>query len=194
MNRSIFPRPARRVRALGLLLACSILACASADADFVISGGVRTLAGNGLVLHLTTTAGCLADDVSFILQSTDTNDCFTPPNVAKCCSQSIKFAASDGISRVTCTCGIIIVGDEPTHTQAVDATQTLSVPGGANSFAFASAVPDISRYSMSVQTQPNGPTQRCTISRASGIVNGSNVSNAIVECNDGIFANSFDPR
>ena len=54
-------------------------------------------------------SACIPDNGIFTLKSTDTNDCFQPVNFNKCCSKSIKTTASDGISTVTCTCGVVVI-------------------------------------------------------------------------------------
>jgi hypothetical protein len=58
-------------------------------------------------------SACIPDGGIFTLMSTDTNDCFTPVNFNMCCSKSVKFTASDGISTVSCTCGTVVIGTAP---------------------------------------------------------------------------------
>ncbi len=50
------------------------------------------------------------------------------------------------------------------------------------SFAFNTALADLSDYAVTVSTQPNTPTQSCTVSNDSGQINGANVTNVNVDC------------
>jgi hypothetical protein len=177
--------------ALSALCICTL----THAANFPVGGSVQHLLGNGLQLKLVDSAGCLADGTSFTLHSTDTNDCFTPTNFTKCCSQSIRFTASDGISTVTCTCGVVIIpSPESSDQKAVDATQLIALNAGASAFAFPTPIADISNYSVSIAQQPSTPSQRCAVSRAAGIVNGQSITNIYLNCADAIFADGFDAR
>jgi hypothetical protein len=58
--------------------------------------------------------------------------------------------------------------------------QTKSVASGATSYAFPTAQPDGTGYTVSVQTQPTGQT--CAVDNATGIIAAGNVTNANVTC------------
>jgi hypothetical protein len=171
--------------------------CAIAHAQsYTVSGTVHNLTGSGLQLRLSTAPTCLADDAAFTLHSTDPNDCFTATNINKCCSRSIKHTAFDSISTVTCTCGIIIIprpvvqtGDE---TDSPSTIQAITVPKFATSFAFPTAVADISTYVVSIGSQPVNPALTCTVATGSGVINGHSVSTPVVTCSDRIFSNGFE--
>ena len=50
------------------------------------------------------------------------------------------------------------------------------------SFTFASAIDDLSAWTVTVAQQPVSPTQRCTVSNGSGTLDGANVNNVQVQC------------
>lgn len=50
------------------------------------------------------------------------------------------------------------------------------------SFTFATALADLSSYSVSVLTQPSTPSQSCTVSNGSGTLSGANVTNVSITC------------
>ncbi len=50
------------------------------------------------------------------------------------------------------------------------------------SFTFNTALADLSDYAVTVSTQPNTPTQSCTVSNGSGQINGANISGVAVDC------------
>lgn len=49
-------------------------------------------------------------------------------------------------------------------------------------FTFDTALADLSAYNVTVQTQPTGPSQTCTVSSGSGNLAGANVTNVTVSC------------
>jgi hypothetical protein len=49
-------------------------------------------------------------------------------------------------------------------------------------FTFATALPDLSPYNVTVLTQPTGPAQVCTVTNGSGTISGANVTNVQVTC------------
>jgi hypothetical protein len=55
-------------------------------------------------------------------------------------------------------------------------------------FAFATALADFSAYSVTVRTQPTGPSQACTVSNGSGNVVGANATNVAVNCVTSTFS------
>jgi hypothetical protein len=60
---------------------------------------------------------------------------------------------------------------------------TDDLPIGADGeFTFATAVPDLGAYSVSVAAQPSSPGQTCSVSAGSGNVAGANVTNVAVNC------------
>jgi 6-phosphogluconolactonase (cycloisomerase 2 family)/predicted transcriptional regulator len=52
----------------------------------------------------------------------------------------------------------------------------------AGAFTFATAVPSGMLYSVTVFTQPTGPSQTCAVTNASGTVGASNITNVLVTC------------
>ena len=53
---------------------------------------------------------------------------------------------------------------------------------GNGAFTFASAIDDLSAWTVTVAQQPVSPTQRCTVSNGSGTLDGANVNNVQVQC------------
>jgi hypothetical protein len=160
--------------------------------SYHVKGTASGVIGSGLQLFVSYSATCLDDDQSFTLNSTNTKDCTTSANIKKCCSQSIKFTAFNGISTVTCTCGVIVVGRLPNLLSETDTTITTSVPKNATTFAFASAIPDISAYVVGIQTAPTNPIETCTIANGAGVLNGKDITNVAVTCSDRIFRGTFN--
>ncbi len=56
------------------------------------------------------------------------------------------------------------------------------------SFTFTTELADAAAYSVSVLTQPSGPSQTCTIGSGGGTIAGANVTNVAVTCATGTFA------
>jgi hypothetical protein len=167
------------------------LSPATQAASYHVKGLVSGDIGTGLQLHLATSATCLADNATFTLHSTDTNDCFTPANYNMCCSKSIKKTTYDGVSTVICTCGVIVIG-RPNLIDLADDTQTIVVAKNATSFVFPTAVPDTYAYAVTITGQPTAPIEKCTISFASGVISGADATAARVVCSDRIFLGTFN--
>lgn len=62
-----------------------------------------------------------------------------------------------------------------------DGNETLTVPQGATSFAFAKPLANGTAYTVTVATQPSGAA--CAVNNASGTVRGAAISNIAVVCN-----------
>ena len=63
----------------------------------------------------------------------------------------------------------------------------LAVPNNG-SFTFTAQLANAAAYSVTVLTQPSGPSQTCTIGNASGTIAAANVTNVAVTCATGAFA------
>ena len=63
----------------------------------------------------------------------------------------------------------------------------LAVPNNGT-FTFTAQLGNTTAYSVTVLTQPSGPSQTCTLSNASGTIAAANVSNVAVTCATGAFA------
>lgn len=185
------PRATRRIAAILMLAGASVPVCAQ---TYTVGGSISTLgASSGLQLRLDSTFQCLADNHYFVISSTDTNDCFTSPNFTKCCSNSIKATSSDGISHVTCTCGVVII-PQPLEIGSVDSTsQTINVPANATTFSFSTALSPGSPYAVHVATQPGAPASVCSTGNNAGTVANANVAGVAVACGNRIFKYGFDP-
>jgi hypothetical protein len=62
----------------------------------------------------------------------------------------------------------------------------LAVAAGATSFAFASTVSAGTAYSVTVKTQPSGPSQTCTVANGTGTAT-ANVTNVVINCATNTF-------
>ena len=62
----------------------------------------------------------------------------------------------------------------------------LSISGNG-SFTFATALTDLSSYSVTVQTQPTNLSQTCTVTNGSGSLSGANVTNVAISCTTDSF-------
>ncbi len=49
-------------------------------------------------------------------------------------------------------------------------------------FTFATSIPDLTTYAVTVQTQPTSPSQTCTVRNGSGNLAGANVTNVAITC------------
>ena len=63
----------------------------------------------------------------------------------------------------------------------------LAVPNNGT-FTFTAQLSNTTAYTVTVLTQPSGPSQTCTLSNASGTIAAANVSNVAVTCATGAFA------
>ena len=55
------------------------------------------------------TQSCIRSGNSFTIPSTDTNDCFTPTNLSRCCDRAIRSVSFTPPNTVTCTCGLTVL-------------------------------------------------------------------------------------
>ncbi|MEP7096952.1 MAG: hypothetical protein ABI748_04755, partial [Dokdonella sp.] len=95
--------------------------------------------------------------------------------------------------QVTCTTNTYSIGGSVSGLTAsglvlaaTAGSQTVTVPSGATSYVFATAVPTGMAYAVSVQTQPTGQT--CSVANASGTIAGANVTNAHVTCTTNLYS------
>jgi environmental stress-induced protein Ves len=63
----------------------------------------------------------------------------------------------------------------------------LAVPNNGT-FTFSTQLSDAATYSVTVLTQPSGPSQTCTLANSSGTIAAANVTNVTVTCATGAFA------
>jgi 6-phosphogluconolactonase (cycloisomerase 2 family) len=54
--------------------------------------------------------------------------------------------------------------------------------GSSVPFTFATALPDLSTYTVTVKTQPTNPSQTCTVTNGSGTLGGTNITNISILC------------
>jgi len=63
-----------------------------------------------------------------------------------------------------------------------NAGDNLTVPAGATTFTFATAVPSGAPYAVTVLTQPASPTQICTVEAGTGTVTTAGITNVAITC------------
>ncbi len=89
---------------------------------------------------------------------------------------------------VTCTTNTYTIGGSVSGITGTGLVLSLNagaqtLPIAANgSFTFPTAIASGSSYAVTVQTQPTGPTQSCTVASGSGTVGGVDVTNVTVTC------------
>jgi predicted transcriptional regulator len=148
-----------------------------------LQSGGKTLAvkANGTFIFKTSVAEGLAYDITVATQpSTPTQQCTVASgkgtvtgnvtNVAVTCKTS-KFTVSGAVIGLEGT-GLVLQNND---------TDGLTVSANGT-FTFATPVESGSAFSVTVQTQPSGPTQTCTVVGGTGTVGGANVTDVMVNC------------
>ena len=177
------------------------VAIVCATDSFVVGGSIAGLQGAGLVLQ--NNAG---DDIAPAADGRF----FFPARVASGAGYAVTVKTQPTSPRQTCsvsqgtgTIGSVDV-DNLTVVCATDAFKvagTLSGMGGSSNsvalrnnggdqivvsangaFAFPTTVADGAAYAVTVSAQPTSPSYTCTVSNASGVINGAAVSNVAVVC------------
>jgi hypothetical protein len=94
---------------------------------------------------------------------------------------------------VTCTTNAFAVGGTVAGFTGTDLVlrdnggDDLTVPDGATSFVFPTKVASGAAFAVTVQTQPNGPIQTCTVGGGSGKVGASDIKSVTIDCTAGSF-------
>lgn len=173
----------------------------SAGGNFTIGGTVSGLSGTGLVLqdnggdNLSVTG---AGSVSFTFATAlatgsayDVTISTQPSNPTQICAVTAGTgtvsAANVTSVQVSCQTPNITIGG--TVTGLIGTGLVLQDNGSNNltitsngSFKFANLLLSNSPYDVTVQTQPTGPAQNCTVSNATGTTGSTNVTNVQVDC------------
>ncbi|MGH8500348.1 MAG: DUF1566 domain-containing protein, partial [Methylococcales bacterium] len=172
--------------------------------QFTIGGLVSGLAGSGLVLQ--NNGG---DNLSI-----NANGSFTfPIGLTDGAAYNVTVQTQPGSPSQTCTVGNgsgNLSGANVTNVTVNCTTNTFTVGGtvsglagsglvlqnnagddlpiGADgTFTFATALTDGSAYDVTVQNQPNNPSQSCTVGNGSGTLSGANITNVMVSCTTNTF-------
>ena len=167
--------------------------------QFTVGGDVSGLNGSGLVLQ--NNGGddlAIAGDGSFTFNtSIDDGSGYSvtvatqPTNLSQTCSVSNGAGNVNGADvsnvQVTCVTDTFTIGGS---VSGLDGTGLVLQNNGGDdlaiasdgSFSFAIALDDGSSYSVTVAAQPTNLSQTCTVSNATGNVNGANVTNVEVTC------------
>ncbi|MCG6118775.1 MAG: choice-of-anchor D domain-containing protein [Aquimonas sp.] len=166
---------------------------------YTIGGTVSGLAGSGLVLRNNGDDDLpISADGSFSF-ATALNDLsayavtvLAQPNTpTQTCSVVNGAGALAGANvtnvQITCSTDRFTIGGTVSGLQGVglvlrnngDDDLAIAADGG---FSFATALPDLSGYVVSVAAQPTGPIQTCAVANGSGTLAGQSVSHVSVQC------------
>lgn len=172
---------------------------------FTVGGTVVGLMGTGLTLHNGSDDLPIAQNGGFTFPTSVTSGgtfavsvSAQPANPSQTCMVTGGSGTVGGaaVTSVTVNCAT----DQFTISGTVNGLTgdglTLSLNNGATSlpvgssgmFSFPSTLPDGSPYAVTVQTQPTGPSQTCTVTNGSGTLAAANVSNVTVDCATNSYA------
>jgi hypothetical protein len=168
-------------------------------ASYAVKGTVTGLTGTGLVLQdgaghqlAVSAAGAFAFETSLPAgSSVDVTVSHQPASPTQTCvvtNGSAAALAADltGVS-VVCTTNTFAVGGTVTGLSGTGLVlqdnlgDDLPV-GASGAFTFATKVASGATYTVSVKTQPSGPTQTCQVSGGSGTVGAADVTSVAVNC------------
>ena len=189
-----------RFRALTLITLVSAINCGDdTHPDITIGGTVTGLSGGVLVLQngsgdkvpvsadgaFTFTTPVLAGANYAVTVATQP----TGPVQACAVTNGVGKVTGGNVTDVTVTCSTsaFVVGGTVTGLTGTglvlqdNGGDDLAV-GSDGSFSFPTKVASYGAFSVSVATQPSGPTQTCTVSGATGTVISANVSTVVVNC------------
>jgi hypothetical protein len=171
---------------------------------FTVGGSVTGLSGSGLVLQ--NNGGddlVISSDGSFTFPTALVDGsgyavtvATQPDSPSQTCSVSDGSGALDGVDvngvTVTCTTDTFTVGGSVTGLSGNglllqnNGGDDLAITSDGG-FAFPTSLVDGSGYAVTVATQPGSPSQTCSVSNASGTLNGSDVTNVAVSCTTDTF-------
>jgi hypothetical protein len=172
---------------------------------YTIGGEVSGVLGSGLVLQLNG-----ANDTRVVRNGTFV----FPSGLAAGASYAVSVATQPSNPAQTCTVSNgagTVEAQNVTSVTVVCSTQSFSVGGSVaglegrglvlqlngaedlpiasdGAFTFPSALASGSEYEITVRTQPEAPSQTCTVANASGIVGSGTVSSATVTCATNTFS------
>ncbi len=162
--------------------------------SFTVGGTVANLGGSGLTLASGShTAQPEPGDGSFTLSGTfapgetySVSVTSVPAGQACTVTSGSGTVESSNVTTVQVSCAnthIIegsISGLNVNGLILANGTETLSIPSGGTFFSFSTPLPDGSKYSVSVRSQPSQLT--CVVTNGSGVINGGSPSNIAVVC------------
>ncbi len=167
--------------------------------SFTVGGNISGLTGSGLVLQ--NNAGDnlpIAADGSFTFSASlvDLSSYVvtvltqpSSPNQSCAVTNASGNLAGTNITNVAISCGAVTYTVGGNVSNLTGSGLVLQNNLGDNlpiandgSFVFPTSLPDFDPYSVTVLSQPNTPSQTCTVTNASGNVSGSNITNVDVSC------------
>lgn len=187
----------------GLVCSLALLGAACGDNTKVpvaVGGTVSGLEGTGLVLRVNgandlpvTSNGTFAFTAPLPVNTdyavTIASQPSSPSQTCMIANGSGRITGEDPITNIAITCqtGVFTVGGTVTGLTGTglvlrnNGGDDLSVSADG-AFTFATPVPSGAAFSVTVQTQPNGPTQTCDVAGASGTVGDGPVTTVVVNC------------
>lgn len=179
-----------------------VITCATRD--FSIGGTVSGLQGSGLVLQKNGTDDiAIASNGRFTFQTQQasaTDYAVTvrtqPVNPSQTCTiaRGTGKVGSGDVTNVAVTCAVNTFAIGGTVTGLLGSGLVLSNNGGDDlhvnadgTFQFGKKVASGAGFSVAVRTQPNNPTQACTVGSPSGTVGSSDVTTVVVSCSTSDF-------
>ena len=168
-----------------------------ASHSFTISGTVSGLSGKGLTLQNGSETLAVTANGAFEFKTPVASGAMYDVTVAtqpsmptqKCTVANGSGTATANVTNVTVTCtsstftiGGTVIGLAGTGLVLQD-NNADNVPINADGmFTFATPVASGSAFSVTVMTQPSGPTQTCTVIGGTGTVGSANVTDVMVNC------------
>jgi hypothetical protein len=168
---------------------------------YTVGGTISGLSGTGLVLqdnggnNLSVSAGATSFTFSTAIASGSAYSVtvLTQPSSASQTCVVTNGSGTVGSANVTSvqiacttTTGSYTVGGTITGLTGTglllqdNGGNSLSVSAGATTFTFTTAIASGGAYNVTVQTQPSGPTQTCSVTNGSGTVASANITNVAV--------------
>jgi hypothetical protein len=176
----------------------SVVVNCAAD-QFIVGGTVTGLAGSGLILQNNGGADVVVNaNGSFAFAAPIASGgayavtvAAQPTNPSQTCvvtsgTGTVGSANVTNVS-VTCTTNKYTIGGTVTGLTGTglvlqnNAGDDLTVAANGT-FTFATSIDSGAAYAVTVQTQPSGPSQTCSVTGDSGTVGGGNVTSVVVNC------------
>ncbi len=176
----------------------SVVVNCAAD-QFIVGGTVTGLAGSGLILQNNGGADVVVNsNGSFAFAAPIASGgayavtvAAQPTNPSQTCAvtSGTGTVASANVTNVsvTCTTNKYTIGGTVTGLSGTglvlqnNAGDDLAVAADG-SFTFARSIDSGAAYAVTVQSQPSGPSQTCSVTGDSGTVGGANVTSVVVNC------------
>jgi hypothetical protein len=175
-----------------------------AQEGFTVGGTVSGLDGNGLVLQLNGGGDLTLSNDGIFTFTTELADAAAyevtvatqPSSPSQTCTIGNGNGAIAGanVTNITVTCATGAFALRGTVTGLAGTGLVLQNNGGDDlaisadgEFSFPSPIASGASYTVTVLTQPSGPSQSCTVANGSGTIGAADVTNVAVTCATGTF-------